>query len=314
MATVEEIIKDIQALAPMDLSMPACARWLDNRYKELVARVNFSNLRKVGELSVPGIITTGTISATRGSTAITGVATTFQTEIGSGTQEHYWLRTLSAWYRIASVSGELALTLASAFAEDDVSGATYQIVKRTHSLASDVRWTGKFVMPRVRRKIDTYSRDEFDISFPGRTIAGRWPEAVCQDGVDSSGYVQVELYPPPNESELIAYVYWSLPSALTITSTIPAQIDGYVLKEGTMIDVYRWAKVKQIEKGNVEAASVYANEEAKQRTVWERKILDAIRTQRGTDDLTFILESFGGRRSASDITTAREHILAGWRY
>lgn len=294
--------------------MPACAKWLDNRYKELVARVRFRNLRSVGELSLPAIVTTGTITVTRGSTSVAGASTTFETEISAGTQEHYYFRTRSAWYKISSITNDTALVLASAFAESSVSAGSYEIVKRTHALASDARWLGEFVHPRIRRKIDTYSRDEFDIAFPGRTISGRWPEAVCQDGVDSNGYIKVELYPPPTNTELIRYVYWTLPTALTLASTIPAQIDDYVLKEGTMIDVYRAAKIMHIEKGNVEAAAVYANEEAKQRTIWERKILDAIRTQRGTDDITFILESFGGRRSASDIKTAREHILAGWSY
>jgi len=314
MATVEEVIRDIEALPLSDIGAPAVARWIDNRYKEIVSKIQFRSLRQIGELVLPGVITTGTITATRGSTSIAGASTTFVTEIGSGTQEHYYFRTRSAWYRISSISGETALTLASAFSEDSVSAGSYQIVKRAHSLASSARWLGAFVFSRLRQRLEVLSRDEFDISFPGRIVQGSHPQVVCQDGVDSSGYLKVEVYPPPAESELIRYVYWAIPTTLSISSTIPAQIDAHVLKEGALIDVYRAAKVAQIEKGNVEAAAIYSNEEAKQRTVWDRYIRDAIRTQRGVDDVTFIIESFGGKRLANDIRTAREHILAGWSY
>ena len=314
MSTVDEIVKDIMSVAPAQVDPIAAARWLDNRYKELVTKAQFSNLRKIGELSIPGVIDTGTVTTTRGSTSVAGASTTFETEVGSGTQEHYYFRTSNAWYKIASITNETALVLASAFAETAVSAGTYQIVKRTHALASDARWTGKFVFPRLRLEVKKRSRDEFDLSYPGRPLVGPTPQIVCLDGVDSNGYLQVEVYPPPENSELLRYVYWSLPTSLTLSSTIPAQIDAYVLKEGALIDVYRKAKISQIELGNVEAAALYANEEQKQRTVWRSIVNDAIRTQRGSDDVTFILESFGGRRGSAEIRTAREQILNAWSH
>lgn len=314
MATVEQVLKDVQSFAPPGISMPAAATWLNNRYREMVSKVQFRSLRKVGELIVPGQIDTGTVTATRGSTSVTGASTTFQTEISAGTQEHYWFRARSAWYKIASVTNETTLVLSSAFAEDSVSAVSYNIVKRTHALASDARWLGKFVLPRNRRKLESYSEEEFDLSFPGRILVGSQPEAICEAGEDSNGYKQIEVYPFPEESEIIRYVYWALPTDLTISATIPTQIDHYVLKEGVMIDIYRAAKIKQIEMGNVEAAAIYANEEAKQRTIWKKALTDALRSQRGVDDVTFIIESFGGRKHTTGIRTAREDVLSRWSY
>jgi hypothetical protein len=313
MATVEEVVKDIQSIAPIDVSPMALAKWIDNRYKEIVSRVRFKHLRKTGELVLPALIDDGSVTITRGSTSLTGDGSTWETDIGSGDQTHYYFRGSNAWYKIASVDGEEAITLASAFAEDSISGASYKIVKRTHALASDARWLGAFVIPRLAYRLNFVTREEFDISYPGRRISGVPLMVACEDGVDSNGYTQIEIYPPPSQTELVRYAYWSLPTSLTMGSTIPQVIDAYVIKEGAMIDVYRKAKFVEVEKGNVDAAGLYSNSEAKQRTIFDKYIKDAIRTQQGNDDLSFILQGYGGvRYNPSEIRTARDHILANW--
>ena len=313
MSTVDEIVRDIQAAAPINIGGLAIARWIDNRYKEMVSKIRFRHLRKLGELVIPGVIDDGTVTVTRGSTAVVGVGTTFETSISAGDQEHYYFRTASAWYKITSITDETNLVLASNFAEDDVSAGSYEIVKRTHSLASTARWLGEFVHTRRRRSLgEPVSPSEMDIQAPGRILSNLYPQLFSLVGVDSDGYLKVEIYPPPSESEIIHYVYWDLPTALVLSSTIPAQIDAYTLKEGALVDVYRFAKVKQIEMGNVEPAAVYANEEAKQRTTWEKALKDARRTQKGADDSVFVLSFFPQRGRTADITTATDHVLSNW--
>ena len=62
-----------------------------------------------------------------------------------------------------------------------------------------------------------------------------WVETVVSHvKINARNYIEVEIYPPSDESEITHYVYWDLPSALTISSTIPAQIDAYVLKYLTL--------------------------------------------------------------------------------
>lgn len=313
MATVDEVVRDALAAINTDAGAVAGAKWLDNRYKELVSRVKFRHLRQVGELSLPAKITTGTVSATRGSTSVTGVATTFETEVGSGTQDDYFFQTNSAWYRIDSITDETNLVLDSAFAEDDVSTGSYKIVKRYHSLASNARWMGDFYHTRLRQLLGSVSLAELDIIAPGRALAGNIPYRVAQVGVDSDGVPQVEIYPPPNESELINYIYWSLPTALLLASTIPPVIDAHVLKEGVLIDLYRYEKASELRKGNVEAAGVWRNEEKTQITYWNRFIKDAIRTSRGADDISLILEMWHGAPSRRfDQRTAHEYVYDNW--
>ena len=313
MATVDELARDVIASIATDANAIAAAKWIDNRYKEMVARVKFRHLRQVGELYIPGVFDTGTLAATRGSTAITGDSTQFETDISSGDQEYYYIRAASAWYEVASIESDTALTLASNFAEDDETEASYDLVKRYHSLGSTARWVGDFYFTRLRRTLADISLNELNILFPGRTLAGHIPSHVAQIGVDSDGYLMYEVYPPPVDSELINYIYWKLPTALAITSTIPPVIDPYTLKEGVLIDLYRYEKSVALRKGNVEQAGVWRNDEKAQNVIWDKVMKDAIRTSRGSDDITLILEMFRGVPfGQGEQRTARDYVHDNW--
>jgi hypothetical protein len=150
--------------------------------------------------------------------------------------------------------------------------------------------------------------------FPGRTLVGNIPTHVAQVGTDSSNNLIYEIYPPPEESEIIHYIYWNLPSTLTANSTIPAVIDPYTLKEGVLIDLYRYEKAAARRNLQIEAANSWSNDEARQRTIWKKVIKDAIRTSRGSDDITFILTMFRtsqGRRR--DQRTAHDYVFDNYR-
>jgi hypothetical protein len=314
MPTVDELARDVLASINTDENALAAAKWIDNRYREMVSKVKFRHLRKVGELSLPAIIETGTIDATRDSDDIAGTSTAFQTAMGAGAQEHYYFRTRTAWYQIESVTDESNIILISNFAEDDVADGAYKIAKRTHPLPATVRWVGDFYHTRLRRGLQSLSLDELNIISPGRSLIGNIPQYAAQVGLDSTGaYLLYEIYPPPDESEILHYIYWTLPGTLAINSTIPPVIDPYVLKEGVLIDLYRLEKSKEIRKGNIEQAAFWRNEEKAQLVIWERAIKDAIRTSRGADDITVILDWFRSRaESTGEQRTARDYILDNW--
>ncbi len=312
MTTLLEWARDVLASFDTDAEAVAVAKWGDNRYREMVSRVKFRHLRKVGELSLPGIYDTGTVTLTRGSTAVAGSSTQFQTDIGSGTQEYYFFHALVAWYKIASVTNETTAVLESAFAEDDVSGGAYKIAKRYHALASDARWIGDFYFTRLRKRLGTPPLDGLGIHSPGRTLAGNIPQYVSEVGVDSNGYRMVEVYPPPVNSELLHYIYWAIPTTLTLSSTIPTVIEPHTLKEGVLIDLYRHEMVKQLRLGNVEAAVVFRNEQRTQMGTWEKAIKEAIRTSRGADDMTLILEMFPMHVRDTEQRTARDYVFDNW--
>lgn len=311
MATVEELIRDLESSVPGDYGM-AAVRWIDNRYRELVSKVRFRHLRAVGELSIPAAVSTGTVTVSRGSATVTPNATAQAAWVISptvATHQYWYFKASSAWYKVTSVNAAAAtLTLTTAFAEDTVTAGTYELVRRHHPLASTARWIGLFWHDRMRRKLEgPIPYDVFTMRVPDRTLVSGTPTTVAQVGVDSSGVVIVELYPYPSESEIVHYSYWSLPTALTVSSTIPPQVDAYVLKEGALIDAFRW-KMSQADSG--EEMSLWRNESRAQETKWNQYIMDAIRADQAADDVTIMLDTMSGAAESGDIRDASGHWFA----
>ena len=250
MTTVDELARDLLASTDTDVNALAAAKWIDNRYKEMVSKIKFRHLRQVGELLVPGVYDTGTVTLERGDATVTGSDTQLSTDVtAAGGAEYCFFRAASAWYKINTPGSETTMELATAYAEDDIEDTSFKLVKRYHALASDARWVGDFYFTRLRRYLANISLDELDILAPGRTLAGHFPSYSAEVGVDSNGYRMYEIYPPPVNSEILNYIYWKLPTALTISSTIPQVIDAYTLKEGALIDMYRFKKVRGAQEG-----------------------------------------------------------------
>lgn len=316
MATVDELARDVIASIATDANALAAAKWIDNRYKEMVSKVKFRHLRQVGELVLPGVYDTGTVSLDRGDATVTGDSTQLSTDVtAAGGAEYCAFRVSNAWYGVSTPGSETTMELTSAFAEDDVDDGSYNLVKRYHPLESDARWVGEFYFTRLRRTLPVISLAELDIIAPGRTLAGHIPAYAAQIGVDSNSYLMYEVYPPPVDSEILHYIYWTLPTALTISSTIPPVIDAYTLKEGVLIDLYRFEKSKALRMGNIEQAAVWRNEEKTQMTIWKNAIGDAIRTSRGSDDITLILEMFRGVPTGrGEQRTAHDYVTDNWNW
>lgn len=315
MATVDELARDLVGSLSLSEGYLIAVRWIDNRYKQLVSRVRFKHLRKIGEVQVPATYDTGTVAVTRDATAVVGTSSLWATTPTVATHTDWWIKISSAWYRVASVASDTALTLATAFSEDTVTANSYSLVKRTHSLTANARWLGDFVLTRLRLNMGPpIPLEELDREAPGRVLTDHYPRRVAQIGVDSNNYLRVEFYPYSSKSEIVHYVYWDLPTELTITSTIPAQIDPYILKEGALIDAYRFLKAKARMNGEMDIANSWRNDEFAQETRWENRIQEAVQTDQGADDKSFILSMFGERYKFGDIVTARDHILSNWSY
>ena len=319
MATVEDLARDIAGSMKMSEGAPLIAKWIDNRYRELMYKTPPRSLREVKEVVVPANYTTGTVSIERGSEGVLGVGTDFYNNIPVtylNNQQQWFLRAASAWYQVDGLFNATVGNIFSAFAEDSVVDSSYTLAKRHISLAPDTRWITSFLHTRLRRQLDFISLDEMNIRYPGRTITGTYPWAVAQVGLDDRGYPMVEVYPSPKEDELLHYIAYKIPAALSFTSTIPQEVEAYVLKEGVLIDVYRWKTAKSVIDGNVDAAALWRNESRSQMTTWERVIKKAIKANRAMDDTSFILQRYGisSNRCASYERTAHDVVCNRWTY
>ena len=323
MATVDEVVKSLLGSVNSESDMLLAIQWLNDRYKELVSRVRFNHLRRVGEFRTGAVVDDGTITATRGSTAITGVASTWATDpaVFATTAQPYWaFKAGVAWYEVDVVTNDTSLTLSTEYSETtEAAGSSYKLVKRYHPLATNARWLGNFIHPRLGIPLgEPIHPQELDSIDARRTLVGSLPSYVSSVGTtktgntDGVGRLMVELYPYSTEAELIKYVYWDIPSSFGLGDTIPPQIDSYILKEGAYIDYCRLMMAKREKEGKLEATAFWRNEMHAARTVWEGKINQAVRADRAVDDISFILERDSGSYRPGDISTARGHWLAGY--
>ena len=285
MPTVEEVARDVAGLVGSDNDLLLVGQWVSRRWQEVANSTTLKALQRIGELVVPAAYNTGTVSATRGSNVLTGVSTAWDQNLVG---RH--LRIQVNWYEIVQVASATSIVLKSNYAEDTISGASYHIIQRRNKLAPDARKLGIFVHMRLRRPLQTVSQMGLNMMIASRFEVNSVPSFISELNPDTDGTRQVEIYPYPMDTELIHYQYWAEPPALGFNDYIPGNIDTEALREGVLIDVYRFLANKMAMEGKIEPAAYYRNEARTQETSWKNVHKKRLLQQdEGADDLEFIL-------------------------
>lgn len=313
MATVDEVASAALAAISSEAPRNIAWGWVRDRYAELVARVRFRHRRRAGSVVVPAVVTAGTVTIAAGDRVVTGDADA--QAAWTPALRGRWFRCRSAWYEITGVDPGPALRLATPFAEDDASGVSYQVVQRYAALDPSVRFMSSFVLARLWKPLREASLRELDtIIAPGRQYSaglGGGIGVVADLGWSpDSDRRLVEVWPYSTRDELIHFVYWTAPERLTGSDPLPPTIDPYVLQAGVLVDVNRWEAGQAAKRGALDAAAYFRNESRAQETIWERRIQDAARQDRGLDDTQFLLRATGGVGWGGQIRTARDEIYA----
>lgn len=307
MATVEQVATEVLAAVDSSAGLVQAGNWVAQRYRQFASKARLRHLREVGELVIPATITAGTVTATRGSTSVTADATA-QAALSSSIVGRS-IRVRSAWYKISAYSAP-TITLSSAFSEDTATGSGYVVAQRFSSLGTDVRWLGTFVHMRLRTALRNVSPTVLDHYYPDRVLATSFPLYWAETSEnDTTKAKQVEIYPYSDQSEIIHYVYWKEPSILALTDEIPSHIDSSLLREGALIDLFRFKMAQSADRGQVELAALWRNESQVQRTLWERMCLNAMKQDRGVEDISLILHR-AGINPYGDIVDARGEVYA----
>jgi len=140
---------------------------------------------------------------------------------------------------------------------------------------------------RSQKKLRHRLLDEMAKRYPSRLFVGPWPRVWTEaarkaentdisTSLGTTGQKLIEIYPPSSQDETYMYTYWSIPQTLGLDDTLPPEIDAYTLREGVLVDVYRYKANQWLNKANVEMVATCGNLEARQRTVWEQAIQEAI--------------------------------------
>jgi len=309
MATLDDVAR--QTLAAVDTAAGhlLVAQWVSDRYRQLASRARFRHLRRVGELALPAVITAGTVTTTQGSRAVVGDATA--AAAWSPAIVGWAFRVDQAWYEVAGVAGT-TLTLVTPVAETGAAGETYTLAKRWHPLADDARWFGDVMHMRRHLRLRQVSLAELDATDPARRYTSTVPAVWAEVSASADGVKTIEVYPYVSAPEVLHYVYWAAPPLMDLDSLVPPSIEPRVLVEGALIDVFRWEAARAMRAGSLEAAAYWRNESRAQATSWERDIIEAIRTDLGSDDVSFILESARSTPGFGDVRTAEDDVLARW--
>jgi len=311
MSTVADVARSALAAVDSSAGLVLCSQWVAERYKQFVRRARMRHLRTVRQLELPAPYTTGTFAITQGSANCTPNAAAIAV-LPLGLADYYIRFAPGAtWYVVLEYDGT-TLTLTSPVTDDTATASTYELVRRYHELPGDVRWAGSFVHMRFHRELKMRTGEEVSLLYPGRALLGPPPVMVAEGPRATSGAKRVEFYPYSTEPETIHYVAWAVPPTLDYTDTIPYDVDTEMLKEGVLIDIYRWEAAKAMRTGSAEAAATFGNYARQQYTQWYGKdVPEATAAERAFDDVQVILETAGGdfrSRTFSDIRDARDQV------
>lgn len=308
-ATVQDVAYAALAAVGRSDSVALAGRWVNERYQQLAARTRFRHLRQAGSLTIPAVITAGTVTTVVDSPVVTGDATA--AAAWSPACRGRFFRARAAWYKIADVTGT-QMTLESPWSEDAVTAASYKVVARYVPLPVGTRYFRSFTLARLWKPLDVMNLAELEAYVPNRPFWTAFPQLVADVGEDPETHARlIEFYPYSTRAELITFIWWRKPPTLELDEQLPGVLDPYILKEGVLIDLYRRAMMDAAMKGDVNAAQMLSNEARRQETSWNRILLDAAKQDRGTDDQTAMLRMLRlGPVGRADITNAAQEIYS----
>jgi len=310
MPTVADVARSAIAAVNSSVGVVLVSQWVSERYSQFIRRGALRHMRTVRELSIPAPVNTGTVTVTSGSDTVTGDATA--AAVWTQDLVGRYFRISTVWYEITSISNT-TLRLKSPYTEDTGAALAYTVIQRFHPLPDDVRWATSFRHLRFNRTLRQVNPEELDIADPARRLVGTPPIYIIEGPRAVNGAKTIEIYPYPEGTETLHYVAWAIPPKLTHNDNIPSDIDTEMLKEGVMIDVYRWESATAARAGQAEIAALMRNEARAQYTQWHsRDLPEAAAAERAMDDVQFILETVtSGRHSGRDITDARGQVWSG---
>lgn len=178
----------------------AVAKWMVNEAVQDVATVfPWSWLEKEWQVTTIASYSTGTVTVTNNSTAVTGSGTTW---ISNHVGGHIRVADGDHYYRISAVGSATTITLDTAYVGTTASGATYEIYKDEYDLGTDV-WS--VVSARyMDTPIQVVNEDayHFDWLHPDPNAKAN-PTTMVMFGTTSPSTWRVKFYPIPTSAAQI---------------------------------------------------------------------------------------------------------------
>ena len=289
--TVDELAREAVGAVDMEEGYLLALKWISRRYQEVVAKIRYLPLMKFGSIVVPGVYKVGLASFVQGSQNVVGNGTVWTNAFVGR-----FLRRFNNWYEIQSVEDATHLILSLPYLDRTENNVPYNIIPRRVPLVSGVGQVREFRVEDNPKPLEILGIDELDVRESERSSIGSTIYYAAEVGTDSNSIRVFEFYPYPNKDKIVNFTYFAFPADLAFTDIIPEFIGGRALKEGVLIDVYRFQMGKALKEGRTDVAGFWRNELRAQETSWGNILQEIIQTSSAVDDGTLLLRT--GRKTS----------------
>lgn len=308
--TIGEVAHAAAALLGVD-NFATALKAANLRYQELATGRRMLHLRAIFDVVVPALINAGTMTITQRSNIVTGDATA-QAAWTKDIVGRYVL-VKSAFYKIADLQPDKTIILTTNYIETTVTAGGYKIIDREVKLNNTVAQIGTMVNMNLRLPIRTQDQDYLNTQAPARSSVASGPVVASKIGEDPDQSPIYEFYPYSNTDTLVQYTGYKDVPELEADEMVPRVIPATVLIDGVQVDLMKAEMVKALQSGNADVASLWMNEHARQRTIWNKSKSIVFRNDVTTDDATFILQmGFGFGGSPQDFDSIRGAQSHAW--
>lgn len=285
MQTARDVAVAVVTEANLDGALLLAHRWVNERYREYCLTAKGRHLRRHGEIVVPALIETGTVTATRGSATVTGNAAAVLAWGQKVVGRHLKVRTV--WYRIIGLDGN-DLHLSSTFEEASATAVAYTIAPRRIPLPPDARWLVSVTHPRLDNPLEVLNLRDLEILATSRPLSDTSPIYYAETEPAPGGLRQIEVYPFPENAEKLEIIYYIVPRDLGLRDGIPFGIEASSLKEGALVNAYGW---KAMRAENFEMIATFGNLQARQRSIWKEEKELMARADKATSSSTVVFQN-----------------------
>lgn len=234
-ATFREMAREVMVYNPK-VPYSLAKRWVRDRYRSVCENYLWSFKLAQGQFGTNNAYTTGTVTMTNASAAVTGSGTTW-TSAMTGRQ----FKVRNFVYTFTYVSATTG-TLDRLWLNADVSAQAYSILNAYFAPAeTDFHSFISILDPangwRLYQGFTSIELDQFDVQ---RTSSST-PRIVASRIYNSSNIPQFEIWPHPSTQGMYPYLYEKRVGDLTADSdTPPAVMRSDVLVKGALCELSRW--------------------------------------------------------------------------
>lgn len=212
-----QMIGEVEFWNP-DAPIPLIQTWLNNAYREVIDSRMWYGLMVRGQVTVPSVYTTGTVSVVNGSNTVTGVGTAWDsTFIGRQFRSGF----TTGFYTIVDVPNATTLTLELPWGNQTQGPIGYSILKNLVSLGANIKYVLEMVNQRQGyRLFVNMPQKMLNIYDTWRTSTG-WTFLLANREPSSSGSPQFELYPAPTFQQAFPYLAYVQPPNMSKPGDYP---------------------------------------------------------------------------------------------